>query len=318
MHAKSTLIVSRAVAAGAIVVVSLGAAQAAQAAAVVPCSTPALVSAITQARAGATLTLTAKCTYLLTQSLPKLGKSLTLAGRHATLQRSDAAGTPVFTIWTVAAGQLTLGNLNFRNGQGALSVTGTGQLSVTGGTFTGNDAADGGAIYNDNVVEAPTLNGVTFTANSATDSGGAVYSNSIFAAISIINCTFTWNTAVNDGGAIYEYGTGDGTPAISDSTFRKNGAGSGGAILLDDEGGLASGLVVSGNFATGDGGGIYNGSASVTLTGSQVVGNIAPSGGGGIFEPDADSSVVTLTNSPISGNRPDNCVPHGSIKGCTG
>jgi predicted outer membrane repeat protein len=75
---------------------------------------------------------------------------------------------------------------------------------------------------------------------------------------------------------------------------------------------------LSGNHAAGHGGGIYNqDSVSLTVAGTHITGNRAPGGGGGIFV-DGPDGTVTLTSSPVTGNKPDNCEPPGSITGCTG
>jgi len=158
-------------------------AQAAQAqpAVAVPCSTPALTSAVASAASGTTLSLAARCVYHLTAPLPQVSQVLTITGNRATLQRSEAAGTAAFTILTVTgSGTLTVNELNFRHGAGAIAVLEQGQLTVNGGTFTENAAANGGAIY-----------------------GNAGNFNWSTGQIAVNNATFVKNTATGDGGAIY-------------------------------------------------------------------------------------------------------------------
>ena len=62
------------------------------------------------------------------------------------------------------------------------------------------------------------------------------------------------------------------------------------------------------------GGGIYS-DYQAAVTDSLIVGNTATSGGGGIYSD--DDGTVTLTNSSVMGNHPDNCEPLNSISGCT-
>lgn len=62
------------------------------------------------------------------------------------------------------------------------------------------------------------------------------------------------------------------------------------------------------------GGGIFN-AGWVNLIRSLVNLNDATAAGGGIFK---DSGTVTLTNSIVKDNSPDNCSPPGSVSGCTG
>jgi hypothetical protein len=152
-----------AVAAGAITAAGLCAAPAALAAAAatdVPCSVTALAADISSASSGETLSLAAGCVYDLTAGLPVISQDLTIDGNAATLERSDAAGTPAFVILQADGGALAISKLNFRNGKGAISVTGLTSLTVNGGTFTANTATYGGAIYDspDGLTNGPELN----------------------------------------------------------------------------------------------------------------------------------------------------------------
>jgi predicted outer membrane repeat protein len=240
------------------------AAQASAAAGRVPCSPAALSVAISGAASGATVSLTSGCSYVLTAALPTVTQDLTIIGNGATLTRSTAPGTPAFTILPVTGGNLTVGDLNFRNGGGsdslnggAIDDTGSGQLTITAGTFTGNSAGGGGAIASVTPypgVVAPVISGAVFTGNSA-EYGGAIYSNSF-----IINCscdgTFRDNTATGDGGAIFNIGYIYGGIG---GTFAGNAAGGdGGAVVVDDyQGGDGVGGAFRGNHAGGDGGAVY-------------------------------------------------------------
>ena len=112
-------------AAGVAAVLASGAMPAAAAAATVtrvPCSTPALVSAISGAASGATLSLARGCTYVLTAALPTVSQDLTINGNGDTLERSTATGTASFTILIITAGTVTLNRLSFTNGNGAITV----------------------------------------------------------------------------------------------------------------------------------------------------------------------------------------------------
>ncbi|MGH3558919.1 MAG: hypothetical protein ACRDTK_15760, partial [Mycobacterium sp.] len=87
-------------------------------------------------------------------------------------------------------------------------------MNVTGGTFSGNTAAEGAAINNTgaSVVE---VTDASFVDNTATADGGAMY---VYTALGdqVINCRFTGNTAGGSGGAYWEWSNGTG---IIDSTF---------------------------------------------------------------------------------------------------
>jgi hypothetical protein len=60
----------------------------------VACNTPALISAVADASYGQKLQLSFGCTYRLTEPLPDIDTSLTIVGMGATLERSEASGTP--------------------------------------------------------------------------------------------------------------------------------------------------------------------------------------------------------------------------------
>jgi hypothetical protein len=100
-------------------------------------------------------------------------------------------------------------------------------------------------------------------------------------------------------------------------------AGSGGGIF-NSPSGPGTGILtldhskVNGNTAGGFGGGIANGAGplpggDVTVTHSEVTRNAAAHGGG-IFN---NGGTVSLSDSKVTGNTPDNCEPPGSIAGCT-
>jgi hypothetical protein len=286
-------------AAGAAAVLAGGVMPAAAAAVTeVPCSTPALVSAVSGAASGATLSLAEGCTYVLTSALPAVAEDLTIDGNGATLHRSTAAGTAAFAILTITAGTVSLNRLSFTNGNGAITVNNLAKLIVTGGVFSGNTAANGGAINNtaSTVVQ---VTGASFINNTATGDGGAMY---VFTALGdrITDCRFLGNTAAGSGGAYWEWSNGT---AISRSTFGGNKATTGGALYLDDQGSLITATEVYGNAATGDGGGIFDspGGTPVPIAGSTITGNHAGGTGGGLDE-ESYGEPEPVTNTIIAGN----------------
>jgi hypothetical protein len=153
-------------------------------------------------------------------------------------------------------------------------------VTVDRSTITGNSALSGGGV--DNSI-GPTPGTVTITASQVSG-----------------------NTASLDGGGISNK---TGTVTLDGSTVTRNTASQGGGITNWDLLFLVN-SVVTGNSATSgpvSGGGIYN-SDSLFLTNSVVAGNSAASGlgsGGGIFN---DGGLVSLIQSIVRGNRPDNCV----------
>ncbi len=123
-------------------------------------------------------------------------------------------------------------------------------MTLTGDTFTGNSAANGGGLYN---IGVATLTGNTFTGNSATDFGGGL-DNEVLGGYSLtsINDTFTDNTATDGGG-------------LASDTY---------VTLTGDK--------FSGNTAT-VGGGVYTGvygGAKAVLTNNTFTDNTATTAGG--------------------------------------
>jgi hypothetical protein len=55
---------------------------------------------------------------------------------------------------------------------------------------------------------------------------------------------------------------------------------------------------------------------TLTVTGSQILRNHATQYGGGIEN--AALGSITLTQSPVDDNHPDNCAPQQSVLGCAG
>jgi hypothetical protein len=264
----------------------------------VSCSTPALVSAVSGAASGATLSLAKGCTYVLTAALPTVAQDLTIDGNGATLHRSTATGTAAFTILTITAGTVTLNQLSFTNGNGAITVDNLAQLIVTGGTFSGNTAANGAAI-NNTAATVVQVNGASFIDNTATEDGGAMY---VFTALGdqITDCRFLGNTAADSGGAYWEFSNGT---TISGSTFGANKAATGGALYLDDQFSQITKTVVYGNAATGSGGGIFDspGGTPVPISGSMLLGNHAGGAGGGIDE-ESYGEPEPMTNTTVADN----------------
>ncbi len=274
---------------------SLGGAQAAQAATVnVPCSATALASAMSNAGAGDTLSLAARCVYRQA-ALPTVSHDLTITGNGATLKDSGNL--------TVGQGAtLTTTGLNFRRTRIVMNL-GT-KAVITGGTFSGDTAFNGGAIENNSYGPGLFVTGATFTGNTARGVGGAIYDNGNIGA-GITDCTFHGNKA-GDGGAIFsssQFGAG-----ISDSVISGNTATYfGGGIASSAEFGLVvGGSRITGNRAGIAGGGIYNSWGPASITDTLVAGNYARGDGGGIYY-DGNALLsarpVTLDGSTITRNR---------------
>jgi hypothetical protein len=274
----------------------------------VACKTAALISAISGASSGEKLRLASGCTYQLTAPLPGIHTGLTIVGSGATLERSEAAGTPDFTILTVDAGDVNLVDVNFRNGGGSYYgyyfYTGAidnegGNITVLGGTFTGND---GSAIANGS--GTLTVTSASFVQNAA-GAGGAITNG---ATMTLRSSHFSGNSA-RSGGAIYN----GGIAAVTGTTFTGNGALAGGALYNTGRAALSSVIIQDNSAEIAAGGGIYNG-GTLTAASSNIVHNYSNYGGGGIY----NFGSVSLSRTRVSGNTPDNCDPVGTIAGCSG
>lgn len=201
-----------------------------------------------------------------------------------------------------ADGSVTIADSNFTgnvsNDGGAISAAQTGAVvTVTGSRFENNgdpinspSTEDGGAIRGGEV----RVTGSTFIGNSA-ENGGAVYTGGDDAEV--VGSTFTGNTATQGGGAISA-----GTTSVTGSTFVDNTVvdGNGGAIEADAVDIIDS--LFDGNTAgeDNDGGAVYTGDGSVTIDGSTFVRNTTSGDGeGGAVEA---ATNVTATNSTFTQN----------------
>ncbi len=137
-------------------------------------------------------------------------------------------------------------------------ANGTGSLTVTGSTFSGNTATmgDGGAINNGDYSGsgALTATSTTFSGNASSGDGGAIDSgdNTGHGSLVVTGSTFTTNNAdQNDGGAIDSGDNGGtGTLTATSSTFSANGAASdGGAIDSGDDSASSTAAIVASSFA---------------------------------------------------------------------
>ncbi|HTZ25750.1 MAG TPA: hypothetical protein VMC83_17285 [Streptosporangiaceae bacterium] len=237
---------------------------------------------MSSAASGETLSLKARCIYQLRAGLPTVSQDLTIVGNGATLERSDAPDTPAFTILSVADSiAVAVSDLNFANGDGAISVTGgSTNLTVQGGRFTDNHGVTGGAIYDNTGIGNLSVTGATFIRNTVTGSGGAIYTGPLGGDLTLTGDTFVGNAAGEGGGAILDFNVYGGV--VTDCSFYDNRAADGGAIAEDTiEGGVIQG-VFSRNTATDDGGAIANVYAYVTV-GGTIFGNHAGNEGGGIY-----------------------------------
>lgn len=134
---------------------------------------------------------------------------------------------------------LTITNSTFTNNSLSAVLLYSGNLVVSGSTFTENTSGYGGAIYlqSYNGEVNATISNSTFSNNSASATsdygGGAIYFYDGGDLI-ISNSTFSENTASGNDGAIYNYSGNNFN--ITNSTFYNNASDEGGIVDSDNVG----------------------------------------------------------------------------------
>ena len=186
-------------------------------------------------------------------------------------------------------GKLTVNDSTFTKNKGidsgAIHASKTGEVTITGGSFTENEATAGyggaASAWGGKIVAT----GVTFTKNTATKSGGALldYKGGV-STLNVTDCKFIEISATNQGGAIAAW---QRTTTVTNCEFSGNSAKEGGAIHMDNY--ATSKLVVSGgtftsNQTSAGGGAIYiNAKCSqAEISGAAFSKNIAAAEGGAI------------------------------------
>ncbi len=271
----------------------------------VPCSHTALITAINTANTlgTATIRLSSFCTYnfntaaVANDALPIITGDVTiLGGPSTTIRRDPAIATPAFRLFEVAAaGTLRAAGFFIINGASAAGVPGAGienagTLHLQNVTLDNNvtNAADGGAVDNASTGLA-IISRTLFTDNTAgTGAGGGISNSGVLTlSTSILSRNHATNVTLGGGGLAT---LANATSSVVQST-------------LDH------------NTTTGNGGGIYN-AGTTPLLNTLVERNTAAVNGGGIFNVPPGS--VSLSNSIVRLNTPNNCFPLGSIGGCVG
>jgi len=268
----------------------------------VPCDTAALDSAISSAANGDTLVLAAGCTYQ-TGGLPEISTNLSIDGRGATLEYTfTTAETPIMSV--PAGVTVHISNLNFTDGfslgANASALQTQGNVTIDGGTFTGNTGEDGGSAI-DNTGRL-TVKGAAFTDNGGEAATGGAIDNS--GQLTVVATTFTGNDTQlygTSGGAIVN----GGQATLRDDTLTGNAAnsGAGGAIVNGGTLTVVSSTITSNGAAAG-GGAIYN-DGTLTVVSSSISNNGTanpandPVNGGGI---EIAFGTVTLRHDTLSGN----------------
>jgi len=150
------------------------------------------------------------------------------------VQRSAAGGTPDFRIFNIASASLnvSISGLTIANGKlsgfasgGGISNNGTGTVTVTNSTISGNTAKNGGGIFN-NTSAALTITNSTISGNTANGNGpgegdGGGISIPTNCTVTLTNSTISGNSAKQGGGISINV---NNTVTLTNSTISGNSA----------------------------------------------------------------------------------------------
>ena len=225
-----------------------------------------------------------------------------LATYNAT--RDDNSNTVVI----LAGENVTLDGLTISGGQGGNRAdhnrgaglsAGAAGATLTGCTFTGNEATSngGGAFFDATGV---TLTNCTFTSNKSGNRGGGVFGK----GVTLTACTFTNNIAGGGGGGAYfSDSAGGATSQLTNCTFTGNTArfGNGGGAIFR-KGGELRNCVFANNTSNSSGGGLSI-TSGATIINSTFYANTSAGQGGGMYVAfGLQTSPFTLRNNVLIGN----------------
>ena len=272
--------------------------------------------------------------------------SLSISGGTLVGGLTATDGGQLYTVGTTFLSNVDINNNTATNRGGGIynavqnasdgDIAGRGQLTLDRVSFSGNKAAQGGAIYN-NKGSVTIGNGTVFENNYSTGQnygGGAIYSNGGSITIED-NVQFT-NNYLNQpisestngdyrsaGGAIAAWGSTE-LNIGKNVTFENNGYNaetgkaawaSGGAIYLDTNKTelahmtIGEGTVFKGNVAGSLGGAIYAADSQTTISSALFDGNKAGSWGGAMFIGqyfNLGDDLVSLNSSTFTNNEAGN------------
>jgi hypothetical protein len=211
-------------------------------------------------------------------------------------------------------GTLTLKNSIVSNNSafeegGGLFNNGTGTITIGDSAISNNTASRGGGMINRG--DTITLDNTTVSDNIASAGFGGGIDNVFGATLMVDNSTISGNTAAGSGGGIDNFGV-DSTTTVNNSVVSGNIAGFQGGGIFVDIGSTTTLLntTITGNTANNEGGGLAN-VGNLTVTDSSITFNTGNNGGGGIY---SFGGIADIANATIS----NNSAGSGSIGGVFG
>ena len=168
------------------------------------------------------------------------------------------------------------------SGGGGVKLLGSGNVSFTNATISGNESGGGGgALYADTEdYSTLTITDSLITQNASSDDGGALNLDTDGGNITIVGTVISNNSTQGDGGAI-----------MVNNLYQV------GSLTIVD-------TVISGNHADGNGGALYSSTddGSIFITDSTISNNTADGAGGGFYLRRTGLGQVVIANTTISGN----------------
>jgi CHRD domain len=240
----------------------------------------------------------------------------------------DAGGTLTLNSALVTQNSASSAGGGIAAGNGTVTLN---KSEVSWNSVPGASGSGGGGILS--MASTLTVNNSTIDHNSGPGGGGIASGNGqgggAPSSITLNHSVVSFNTAsgnpMSGGGGISNGGTleSNNSEIVNNSAPGETGGG-----LLNHVTATLNHTTVSGNTAEGGlGGGIVNAiffdgqpTPTLVLNNSDVTGNSADVGGGIVnttFADTAPAGTVTLNHTDVTGNTPNNCVPVGSIAGCS-
>lgn len=189
-----------------------------------------------------------------------------------------------------------------------------GTLTITGGSFTKNEATgtgtniQGGAIYSEGgslTLKGCMIGGNTSDEGNTAKKGGGIYLKNV--TLTMEGVTVKNNKALTQGGGIY-LADGElkipGGNTIADNSIIDNGNSEAGGGIYVEKGTLTlNGGIISGNSANANkGGGVYLKTGTFTMNSGEIK-NCSAKYGGGVSL--AGTSTFTMTGGTITGCKAD-------------
>jgi predicted outer membrane repeat protein len=235
---------------------------------------------------------------------------LTLTGSRFKLVPSDTPDDPPTKEYVGAIdneeGALTVQDSPIADNE-TRGIINSGTLTVVNSTISGNQANQGGGIYqlsgtmtiSNSIIDGNTVS-VPDGSGEVADGGGIYVKN---ATLTISNSTISNNSSKNSGGGIYMHEGSEGTTAVVNSIISGNSTGKGNGGGIGCYGGLLTVVnsTISGNSAGLFGGGVWG---QETIRNSTIANNTASSiYGGGLYDQGHRSSTPSSPETSPGANR---------------